>query len=113
VVGGEVGGESDETVGPDRGGAPDGLDAGADGGREDVTGAIAGTRAGVADNGAGVAFVGARVEAAGAFAGVFAVFGEDKGEEAGPVKDAIGDPAAAHWLIGGVLTLQAPGRAKA
>lgn len=111
-VGGEP--EGDAACGLDTTGDPDGLGVGASGlGETAFTGAIAGAGAGVANDGVCVALVGAGVEAAGAFTGVVAVTGEDAGEETGAPKDAKGDPAAAHWLMGGVLTLQAPGRAKA
>jgi len=107
-------GEGDAACGLDTTGDPDGLGVGASGtGETAVTGAFAGAGAGVANDGVCVALVGAGVEAAGAFTGVVAVTGEDAGEETGAPKDAKGDPAAAHWLMGGVLTLQAPGRAKA
>jgi hypothetical protein len=106
--------EGDPAGGLDTAGDPEGLGVGAGkGGETVVTGASTGAAAGVADVGVGVAFVGAGVEAAGALAGAFEVCGDNAGEETGPPKDVKGAPAAAHWLMGGVLTLQAPGRAKA
>lgn len=111
---GDPAGVVDTSGGVDTSGDPERLGVGAGrGGETVVTGASTGAAAGVADVGVGVAFVGARVEAEGALAGVFEVCGDNAGEEAGTPKDVEGAPAAAHWLMGGVLTLQAPGRAKA
>lgn len=101
--------EGDPTGYPEGGG----VEAGRGGETAVTAGASTGAGAGVADVGVVVAFVGARIEPAGALAGVFEVCGDNAGEETGTPEDVKGAPAAAHWLMGGVLTLQAPGRAKA